>query len=82
VYEYGCLLGYVLTASIIRAMIALMMKALKVSETLVNLYQSARRQNPNDRHLICLYFSSFTSRTGQSSVAPAQMPVLVSAIDR
>jgi hypothetical protein len=32
-------------------MIALMIEAAKTSETLVNLYQTARRYNPEDCHL-------------------------------
>jgi hypothetical protein len=40
----------VLLASIIRAMIALMMAAV-TSETPVNFYQTARRNNPEDSHL-------------------------------
>jgi hypothetical protein len=38
----------VCSASIV---IALMMEAVQTSETLVNLYQSARRYNPEDSHL-------------------------------
>jgi hypothetical protein len=38
-------------ASIIRAMIALMMEAASTSETSVNLYQTTRRNYPEDSHL-------------------------------
>jgi hypothetical protein len=38
-------------ASIIRALIALMMEAASTSETLVNFYQTTRRNNPEDSHL-------------------------------
>jgi hypothetical protein len=41
----------VLAASIIRAMIGLMMEAARTSETSVNFYQTARRYNPEDSHL-------------------------------
>jgi hypothetical protein len=41
----------VVPASIIRAMIALMMKATSTSETSVNFYQTTRRNNPGDSHL-------------------------------
>jgi hypothetical protein len=44
---YSCLLP----VSIVRAMIALMMKAARASETLVNFYQITRRYNPEDSHL-------------------------------
>jgi hypothetical protein len=37
--------------SIIRAMIALVMEAVRTSEMLVNLYQTTRRYKPADRHL-------------------------------
>jgi hypothetical protein len=41
----------VCTASIIRAiMMALMMEAIQIYEMLINLYQSARRYNPEDSH--------------------------------
>jgi hypothetical protein len=33
------------------AMIALMMEAARISETLVNFYQTTRRYNPEDSHL-------------------------------
>jgi hypothetical protein len=51
-YEDGCLLGCcavseVLAASIIRAM----MEAASISETSVNVYQTTRRNNPEDSHL-------------------------------
>jgi hypothetical protein len=39
------------TLWIIRA-IALMMEAARTSETLVNFYQTARRYNPEDSHLL------------------------------
>jgi hypothetical protein len=41
----------VVAASIIRAIIALMMEAAGTSETLVNFYQTARRYNPENSHL-------------------------------
>jgi hypothetical protein len=41
----------VLAASIIRAIIALMMEAASTSETSVNFYQTLRRNNPEDSHL-------------------------------
>jgi hypothetical protein len=41
----------VLAASIIRAMVALMMEAARTSETLVSFYQTTRRYNPEDSHL-------------------------------
>jgi 16S rRNA C1402 (ribose-2'-O) methylase RsmI len=41
----------VLTASIIRAMIALIIEAARTSETLVNFYQTTRRYNPEHSHL-------------------------------
>jgi predicted GNAT family acetyltransferase len=40
-----------LAASIIRAMIALMMEAASISETLVNFYQTTRYSNPEDSNL-------------------------------
>jgi hypothetical protein len=52
--EDGSLLGCsaeVLAASIIRAMITLMMEAASTSETSVNFYQTTRRYNPEDSHL-------------------------------
>jgi hypothetical protein len=39
----------VLTAAIMK--IGLMMKAARTSETLVNFYQTTRRNNPEDSHL-------------------------------
>jgi hypothetical protein len=41
----------VLSASIIRTMIALMMEAESTSETSVNTYQTTRRNIPKDSHL-------------------------------
>jgi hypothetical protein len=41
----------VLTASIIRAIITLMMEAVSTSETLVNFYQTARNIIPEDSRL-------------------------------
>jgi hypothetical protein len=41
----------VLTASIIKAIIALMIKAATTSETLVNFYWDTRRNIPEDSHL-------------------------------
>jgi hypothetical protein len=41
-----------LAASIIRAMIALIMEAARTSEILVNFYQTTRRYNPEDSHLL------------------------------
>jgi hypothetical protein len=38
-------------ASIIRAVIALMMEAARTSEMSVNFYQATRRNNPEDSHL-------------------------------
>jgi hypothetical protein len=51
-YEDGCLLlcYAVLAASIIRT-IGLMMEAAKTSEMSVNVYQTIRRNNPEDSHL-------------------------------
>jgi hypothetical protein len=45
--------SYVFVASIIKAMLlmALMMEALRFSETSVNFYHNAGRNNPEDRHL-------------------------------
>jgi hypothetical protein len=40
-----------LTASIISAILALMMEAVKPSETSVSFYQTARRDIPEDSHL-------------------------------
>jgi hypothetical protein len=40
-----------LAASVIRAMIALMMEATSTSEISVNFYQTTRRNNPEDSHL-------------------------------
>jgi hypothetical protein len=37
--------------SIIRAMIALIMEALSTHETSVNVYQTTRRNNPENNHL-------------------------------
>jgi hypothetical protein len=34
-----------------RALIALMMEAVRTSETFVNFYQTTRRYNPEDNHL-------------------------------
>jgi hypothetical protein len=42
----------VLAASIIRAIIALMMEVGTTSETLVRIYQTTRRNNPEDSHLL------------------------------
>jgi hypothetical protein len=42
---------WVVAASIIWAMIALMMEAASTSETSVNFYQTTRRYNPKDSHL-------------------------------
>jgi hypothetical protein len=52
-YEDGRLLGCsaVWTGMSLPAFIALMMEAASASETLVNLYQSTRRYNPEDSHL-------------------------------
>jgi hypothetical protein len=41
----------VLAASIIRAMIALIMEAVSTSETSVNFYHTTRHNNPEDSHL-------------------------------
>jgi hypothetical protein len=41
----------VLPASIIRAFRALIMEAASTSETSVNVYQTTRRNNPEDNHL-------------------------------
>jgi hypothetical protein len=41
----------VLAASIIQAMMALMMKAASTSETSANFYQATLRYNPEDSHL-------------------------------
>jgi hypothetical protein len=38
-----------------RALIALMMEAARICETLVNFYQTARRYNPEDSHLPFVY---------------------------
>jgi hypothetical protein len=38
-------------------MIALMMEAARISETLVNFYQTTRRYNPEDSHLCSFCFS-------------------------
>jgi hypothetical protein len=48
---------WVVTATIIRA-IALMMEAASTSETSVNFYQTTRRNNPEDSHLLGLYILS------------------------
>jgi hypothetical protein len=64
-YEDGCLLGCcaassvtevseVFAASIIRAIIALMVEAASTSEMSVNFYQTAGRKNPEDNHLSTL----------------------------
>jgi hypothetical protein len=45
----------VLAASIIRAIITLMMEAASTSETSVNFYQTTRHNNPEDSHLQALY---------------------------
>jgi hypothetical protein len=37
---------------VIIAIIALMMEAARTSETLVNFYQTTRRYNPEDSHLL------------------------------
>jgi hypothetical protein len=52
-YKDGCLLGHcaVLAASIIRAMIALMMEAAGTSEKSVNFCQTTRRNKPEDSYL-------------------------------
>jgi hypothetical protein len=42
---------WVVPASIISSMIALMMEAASTSETLINFYQTTRRNNPEDSHL-------------------------------
>jgi hypothetical protein len=47
-YEDGCLPA---CASIIRAIIALMMEAASTSESSVNFYQTIRRNNLEDSHL-------------------------------
>jgi hypothetical protein len=39
--------------------IALMMEAARTSETLLNFYQTARRYNPEDSHLIIVAFLQF-----------------------
>jgi hypothetical protein len=39
-------------ASIIRAIIALIMEAARTSETLVNFYQTTRRYSPKDSHIL------------------------------
>jgi hypothetical protein len=41
----------VLAASIIRAIIALVMEAANTSETSVNFYQTTQHNNPKDSHL-------------------------------
>jgi hypothetical protein len=38
--------------------IALMMEAARTSETLVNFYQTTRRYNPEDNHLLSLVYIS------------------------
>jgi uncharacterized protein YkwD len=63
-YEDNCLLGCcavvcqkltdvseVLAASMIKAMLALMMEAASTSKTSVNVYQNTRRGIPEDNHL-------------------------------
>jgi hypothetical protein len=44
-------ISVVLAASIIRAIITLMMEAASTSETLVNFYQTTRRYSPEDSRL-------------------------------
>jgi hypothetical protein len=54
----------VLAASIIRAMSALTMDAASISETSVNIHQTAWRNIPEDSHfdeLFILYFIKFSS---------------------
>jgi hypothetical protein len=43
------------------AMIALMMEAARTSETLVNFYQTTRRNNPEDSHLRTHRFGNLKS---------------------
>jgi hypothetical protein len=53
----------VLAASIIRAMIVLMMEIVNTSETLVNFYQTTWRNNPEDSHIqmySCLFIDIST----------------------
>jgi hypothetical protein len=54
-------------AFIIRAMSALMMEAARASETLVNIYQTTWRYNPEDSHLHahrCENLKSYLHRNG------------------
>jgi hypothetical protein len=55
-----------MAASIIRAIIALMMEAARTSETLVNFYQTTWCYNPEDSHLphliLFIYLRLMTSR--------------------
>jgi hypothetical protein len=46
------------------ALIALMMEAASASETLVNFYQTTRRCNPEDSHLLIMCCSSGRSEFG------------------
>jgi hypothetical protein len=48
---HKCLVPPLLAASIIRALIGVMMEAASTSETSVNFYQTTRRYNPEDSHL-------------------------------
>jgi hypothetical protein len=49
----------VLAASIIRA-ITLIMEAISISETSVSVYQTTRRNNPEDSHPLSSEFSKVT----------------------
>jgi hypothetical protein len=48
-FEDGCLLG---CSAVKSGLIALMMETARTSEMLVNFYQTTRRYNPEDSHLL------------------------------
>jgi hypothetical protein len=58
----------VLAASIIRAVIAVMMEAASASETSLNFYQNTRRNNPEDSHLVSLLLKPLLDSFSQNFI--------------